>query len=647
MPVSFARFQEKKVASRPLPPGQFTSLGDLKFWAFELIRGVDKKVPKKAQGSLNVFAASRRKLDWTFLANDDAFLTTTTEECVIYYFSFGNTVDEKVSQELLTNPPKAFLFQSFVAALRVGDASIPEWPADCDDSVGGPLFKSILKNVFAKGSTVIYDEIQAQPQFTRILVRVLADAKTDRNDPLRLCRLALIGTPPSVLSPDALNFAIDEANKIDDQITVGPLTIDAFIRVIEGTIGYLPGWELLILWTVTGGIPRHLQTLLSAIALSYESKENKLRQFRAPQYLAIKQWLQRHTRTMTTELRSVEWQLLRSMASMQSRGAVIEPTPILDSLLAKAVVGPLYADLVQAAVASYTVNNSYIRGIARSLSMGHLAPKQLLTDLCGFGLEDFVQTLLTDCQRLADQQSGDDDEEEDEDDGGKTGVSADSCSSEQRWAPVPRNLATNARVVSLYYDDWDIDLVLEKQATTGPGVHLLVGSFKLNKKEMTPASIKAFCENNVAKFLRTKVPDTVKVLTLHVVGLALGIRTNNCATLRQNWSDAAAALGNVFPIPCSGDLWSFDDLVASMRTKDEDDSPFPLTDAESLRNAWLQVERRDNATDDAVGTSLGGGSVLVRGYAGVGKTTMVKNVVTPALEKKGIVHYVDGYSLSS
>ncbi|KAI8906175.1 hypothetical protein DFJ77DRAFT_477720 [Powellomyces hirtus] len=398
--------------------------------------------------------------------------------------------------------------------------------------------------------------------------------------------------------------------------------------------------ELLVLWTVTGGIARHLQSLLSSIASSYANKENTARSFRAPQYIAIKRWLQLRTSNMSAELRSLEWQFLRNITSTQSRGAAIPSTPILESLLTKNVeVAPLYTDLYQVDVASYTVNNSYIRAIARSLTMLHQAPKQLVMDLCDFGLKDFVEKLLTDCRRQAEsngeEADNDDDDTDDDED----------CQSHNtpQWAPDPRILAA-ARLMSLSYDDFDIDLVLQKEETRR-GVHLLFGSFKLNEKEMSPPSIKAFCDKNVTKFLTTKIPDGIKVLSVHIIGLAVGIRMDNCS-VRENWMKSAKQLEATISIPCSGDLWSFDDMIRPLRTIDVDDSPFPLADATSLRNAWSTVDRREDAAD-AVEILQGGGSIIVRGYAGVGKTTIFKEIVMPALESRGDVHYIDGFQLVS
>ncbi|KAI9102759.1 hypothetical protein DFS34DRAFT_591376 [Phlyctochytrium arcticum] len=424
VPQQFARFENKLVASRPIPSGQFASLGDIQVWAFELIREV-RKIPKSAMSTLNIFTASKRKLDWTILANDKAFEDALKEEGVIFYFSFKKTVDEKVSQELLTGlPRKASLYRSFVNALRQKDPSIPEWPEDCDDSKGRGLFKSTLTSVLAKRATIIYDEIQAQPQFTRALMRVIADARTDPTDRMRICSFALVGTPPSVLSPDAMIFATDEFNKIDERITISPFGIKSFIRAIEQAVGYLPAFELLILWTVTGGIARHLQSLLGALASSYAIKENKARTFGSPQYFAIRKWLQQRARTMETELKSAEWQFLRNMTNGQSEGADVVNSPLLDDFLAMGVFAPLYSDLSEYTIASYTVNNSYIRTIARSLSLMKRTPKQLVMDVCGFGLEDFMEKLFAECREDAQSlraanEDDEDDEDDDEDDNGQ------------------------------------------------------------------------------------------------------------------------------------------------------------------------------------------------------------------------------------
>ncbi|KAI9094135.1 hypothetical protein DFS34DRAFT_629998 [Phlyctochytrium arcticum] len=162
---------------------------------------------------------------------------------------------------------------------------------------------------------------------------------------------------------------------------------------------------------------------------------------------------------------------------------------------------------------------------------------------------------------------------------------------------------------------------------------------------MRPASIKSFCTKDVAKCLATKVPVGFTVVSVHIIGLAVGIQMEECATIKANWQASAEELGKKLSIPCSGDLWSFDDIIAPSRTSNVDESPFPLTDADSLRQAWSSVDRQEDASY-AVSTLQGGGSVLVRGYAGVGKTTIFKEIVTPAMEGRGPVHYVDGYALN-
>lgn len=77
------------------------------------------------------------------------------------------------------------------------------------------------------------------------LLRVINTIQTKTGGTLGT-RLILSGTPDSYLSVDAMCFAPDEFNKINNSLVVDRLNPREFLSVIEHCIGYLPAEEVTI-----------------------------------------------------------------------------------------------------------------------------------------------------------------------------------------------------------------------------------------------------------------------------------------------------------------------------------------------------------------------------------------------------------------
>ncbi|KAJ3038568.1 hypothetical protein HDV00_000498 [Rhizophlyctis rosea] len=307
---------------------------------------------------------------------------------------------------------------------------------------------------------------------------------------------------------------------------------------------------------------------------------------------------------------------------------------MVESLRAKGVLSDLWEDLKGSSSRCFAVADEHIRSLVRAEAFRKSPPLELLKDLCAFGLEDFVGKLVE--EFYAQREDGDGDVE-------------------PQFVVDGSNLASFVPV-SLAYDELDLDMVLVQPPTPwreGSKVELVLGSYKLARSALMKKHPQEFCARNVLKFLQTKVPSTVIIERCIVVGLSLEetpVQEDRSEQERKMWDDALSTLRTGLPTTqFEARVWSLSMVLHPLRNPDLDtQSPYPTYGSSStIADNWPILERPE-FRDVVHGCLEQGRSLLVRGFAGVGKTVYTRRLIQDWVNAQPTppkVHMVDVFTL--
>ncbi|KAJ3167472.1 hypothetical protein HDU87_001677 [Geranomyces variabilis] len=626
-----ARFPNKNPASRPIPPVGNNTLIEIKKWAYDLMDRVSLPNIKRARmEDLKVFYQTRALLSYSLITTDEEYEQVKAGPKAKFYFTFETTVQEEPSTEDLVPDLPDQSVEQFVRILMSQSGS---QVLDVSEAPNGSFeqLASVIRTVLEKGDIIIVDEIQAHPALTRLLMRALAREVARHNNPLSIRRLILLGTPPSLFLKDAIYFKEDEWNKIDVRVELDALNPTGFMEAIETMVGYLPAREILMLWTLTGGVPRQLQSLLLALNSTFEAMRKKVasasRDFGVLQYNAIKKWITIRCDEVFGSLSTSEWEIVKAVGRKQSVGLEIQRSSTIQSLRTKGIVSELALDLSCESSNCLTLNNEYTRSLVRAEMFKKSTPLTLIQELSGFGLEDLVAKVIDERHRIFEMET------------------------DQSRSFIVEGLdLARFTPISLAYDKLDIDLVLvDPPPPFDPQteVQLILGSYKLKRASLAGRHAAAFCNKNVDAFLRNKVPKHVSVTKCTIVGLAVD---NILPTDQPSWGYALATLKTNWPATAfEARVWSLSQLLDPLRKATSTTLPYPSFDQGHFFDKWPFVDRQD-FRESVVAALDNGQSLLVRGFAGVGKTTYTAKVVADWVaeqEKPPRVYEVDGFMLKS
>ncbi|KAI9092596.1 hypothetical protein DFS34DRAFT_632442 [Phlyctochytrium arcticum] len=194
-----------------------------------------------------------------------------------------------------------------------------------------------------------------------------------------------------------------------------------------------------------------------------------------------------------------------------------------------------------------------------------------------------------------------------------------------------------------FVDDREIDLVLAKEPSEGH-LDLILGSVNLSslcKTTNQQLEMTHFVECNLRAFFETKIPDGYVVDSCIILALTADDSFVNEDEIRLCMDNGIANLQKTYPdVNLTSQLWTLKDLIDARykgrsRAWGPEETKVPYPSGLDVWKKWLILPRKE--CEDSLERDLSMGmSCMVRGYAGVGKTTMVNKVVASVVEKLGV-----------
>ncbi|KAJ3082925.1 hypothetical protein HK102_001386, partial [Quaeritorhiza haematococci] len=179
------------------------------------------------------------------------------------------------------------------------------------------------------------------------------------------------------------------------------------------------------------------------------------------------------------------------------------------------------------------------------------------------------------------------------------------------------------KICQIAFKDKDIDLVLVR-GTLESELELILGSLKLSQGSFLElrsntglSETTAFCKDNVAEFLRTKVPPSARVSKCLIVAVTADPAFHNAHSVEASFVEGLELLQPDFPhISFDYALWTLEDLLAPLRLVQYDNSMSVYPSRSELN--WPILPRND-AEEELKRLLASGRSCMITGSLALAK----------------------------